>query len=151
MTSSLAQKRVFIVKLVNLLVVAVLVVCYAQWAQATSAADAAVLEQNQAAGRSGQGPYATDGTFTGEAQGYGGTITVQVTVESGYIQSVEVVSAPGEDSAYLSRATSLISNIVSEQTPSVDTVSGATYSSRGIINATTEALQKSMAGEGGAS
>lgn len=83
-----------------------------------------------------------DGTYTGEADGYGGTIQVEVTLASDEITSINVVSAPGEDSAYLSQAESVIDSILSAQSTDVDTVSGATFSSTGILNAVDEALGK---------
>lgn len=83
-----------------------------------------------------------DGTYTGEADGYGGTIQVEVTLASDEIISINVVSAPGEDSAYLSQAESVIDSILSAQSTDVDTVSGATFSSTGILNAVDEALGK---------
>lgn len=83
-----------------------------------------------------------DGTYTGEADGYGGTIQVEVTLASDEITSINVVSAPGEDSAYLSQAESVISSIISAQSTDVDTVSGATFSSTGILNAVDDALGK---------
>ena len=83
-----------------------------------------------------------DGTYTGEAQGYGGTIQVEVTLSGDEITSVNVVSAPGEDSAYLSQAESVIDSIIGAQSTDVDTVSGATFSSTGILNAVDEALGK---------
>ena len=81
-----------------------------------------------------------DGTYTGEADGYGGTIQVEVTLASDEITSINVVSAPGEDSAYLSQAESVIDSILSAQSTDVDTVSGATFSSTGILNAVDDAL-----------
>ena len=83
-----------------------------------------------------------DGTYTGEAQGYGGTIQVEVTLSDDEITSINVVSAPGEDSAYLSQAESVIDSIIGAQSTDVDTVSGATFSSTGILNAVDEALGK---------
>ena len=76
-----------------------------------------------------------DGTYTGSAQGFGGAITVQVTLANDEITDIQVTSAPGEDSAYLSQGEGVISSIISAQSTDVDTVSGATYSSRGIMNA----------------
>ena len=76
-----------------------------------------------------------DGTYTGEAQGFGGTIQVQVTLASDEITDIQVTSAPGEDSAYLSQGEGVISSILSAQSTDVDTISGATFSSTGIINA----------------
>lgn len=83
-----------------------------------------------------------DGTYTGEAEGYGGTIQVEVTLAGDEITSINVVSAPGEDSAYLSQAESVINSVISSQSTDVDTVSGATFSSTGILNAVDEALGK---------
>ena len=83
-----------------------------------------------------------DGTYTGEAQGFGGTIQVQVTLASDEITDIQVTSAPGEDSAYLSQGEGVISSILSAQSTDVDTISGATFSSTGIINAVVDALGK---------
>ena len=83
-----------------------------------------------------------NGTYTGEGQGFGGTIQVQVTLENDTITDIQVVSAPGEDSAYLSQGKGVISSILSAQSTDVDTISGATFSSTGIINAVNDALGK---------
>lgn len=83
-----------------------------------------------------------DGTYTGSAQGFGGAITVQVTLANDEITDIQVTSAPGEDSAYLSQGEGVISSIISAQSTDVDTVSGATFSSTGIINAVVDALGK---------
>lgn len=87
-----------------------------------------------------------DGTYTGSAQGFGGTITVEVTLASDEITNIQVTSAPGEDSAYLSQGEGVISSIISAQSTDVDTVSGATFSSTGIINAVVDALGKAENG-----
>ena len=83
-----------------------------------------------------------DGNYTGSAQGFGGAITVQVTLKDDEITDIQVTSAPGEDSAYLSQGEGVISSIISAQSTDVDTVSGATFSSTGIINAVVDALGK---------
>lgn len=87
------------------------------------------------------GDYA-DGTYTGSAKGFGGTITVRVTIKDGKISSISVVSASGEGSSYLARAKSVIGRIIGKQSTNVDAVSGATYSSNGIIKAVRNALKK---------
>ena len=94
-----------------------------------------------------RGPYATDGAFLGSAQGYGGTVTVRVTVDNGYIEQVDIVSAENEDAPYLDQTRRLLTDVVNANTSSVDTVSGATFTSAGILNGVTEALQKSTAGQ----
>lgn len=83
-----------------------------------------------------------NGTFEGSGTGYGGTITVQVTMEDDTITAVSVASAPGEDSAYLSQGENVINSILSEQSTDVDTISGATFSSTGILEAVNDALSK---------
>ena len=83
-----------------------------------------------------------NGTNTGDGQGFGGNIQVQVTLENDTITDIQVVSAPGEDSAYLSQGQGVISTILATQSTDVDTISGATFSSTGIINAVNDALGK---------
>ena len=70
-----------------------------------------------------------NGTYTGDGQGFGGNIQVQVTLENDMITDIQVVSAPGEDSAYLSQGQGVISTILASQSTDVDTISGATFSS----------------------
>ena len=83
-----------------------------------------------------------DGTYNGEAEGFGGTISVDVTIESGIITDVAVTSANGEDGAYLSMAENIIPEIIENQSAEVDTISGATFSSTGLKNAAAQALEK---------
>ena len=85
-----------------------------------------------------------DGTYTGEAEGFGGTVAVEVTVEGGKITGVEVASAEKEDGAYLSMAKDIISEILEAQSTDVDTVSGATFSSTAIRDASAQALEKAV-------
>jgi uncharacterized protein with FMN-binding domain len=86
-------------------------------------------------------PYA-DGTYNGEAQGYGGTVSVAVTIQDGTITDVAIVSAKQEDAAYFDAAKGVIDEILEAQTTAVDTVSGATFSSNGILHAVADALGK---------
>jgi len=81
-----------------------------------------------------------DGVYTASAEGFGGPITVQVTILNDQIDHITIVSAPGETSSYFTKARHVISTILDEQTPEVDAISGATYSSTGILNAVKSAL-----------
>lgn len=81
-----------------------------------------------------------DGVYTASAEGFGGPITVQVTISGDAISSISIVSAEGETSSYFTNARHVISTILDEQTPEVDAISGATYSSTGILNAVKAAL-----------
>ena len=83
-----------------------------------------------------------DGTYEGEGQGFGGKVVVEVTIESGEITCIEVKEAQKEDSAYLEMAKDIIEDIVDAQSADVDTISGATFSSTGIREAVTQALEK---------
>jgi uncharacterized protein with FMN-binding domain len=88
---------------------------------------------------SAKGQY-TDGTYTGSASGYRGTTKVQVTVANGYITDVSVLST-GDDMEFFNKAkNTVIAEIKEAQSTNVDTVSGATFSSNGIINAVANAL-----------
>ena len=82
-----------------------------------------------------------DGIYTAEATGFEGQITVQVTVAEDKITDITILSAEDEEE-YLSRAKQVIPAILEGQSPNVDAVSGATYSSTGILNAVKLALAK---------
>ena len=86
-----------------------------------------------------------DGVYTGSGTGFSGTITVQVTVAGGKITAIQIVSS-GDDAAYLNRAQAVIPSVIAAQSTSVDTVSGATYSSKGILMAIRNALVKATGG-----
>lgn len=113
----------------------------------------ALPEKSAAASGQGQGTTTTpttsvpedgykDGIYQGSGTGFGGTITVEVTISGGKIASITVLSAAGETASYFASAQGVISRIISGQTPNVDAVSGATYSSNGIIQAVQNALAK---------
>ena len=76
---------------------------------------------------SGDGAGYKDGTYTGEADGFGGTVAVEVTVKDGKIEAVEVIP-----------------KIIEAQSAEVDTISGATFSSTGIKNAAEQALEQAV-------
>ena len=82
----------------------------------------------------------TDGVYTGSGDGYRGPITVRVTVENGSITDIEITSSR-DDSQYVSRAQDgIIPAILAAQSTDVSAVSGATFSSRGILRAVEDAL-----------
>ncbi|MBX4263355.1 FMN-binding protein [Clostridium estertheticum] len=87
-----------------------------------------------------------DGTYTGSGSGFhGGTTQMSVTIKNNKITKVETVSNGDTPDFYARAESTIISQIVSTQSTTVDTVSGATYSSEGIISATHEALSKAKA------
>ena len=82
-----------------------------------------------------------DGIYTAEAMGFEGQITVQVTVAEDKITDITLLRAEDEEE-YLARAKRVIPAVLESQSPNVDAVSGATYSSTGILNAVKLALAK---------
>jgi uncharacterized protein with FMN-binding domain/Pyruvate/2-oxoacid:ferredoxin oxidoreductase delta subunit len=83
----------------------------------------------------------TDGTYEGSGTGFhGGTTTVSVTVENGNISDVEVLSYEDDEPFFNQAEDTVISEIIETQSADVDAVSGATFSSRGIMEAVENAL-----------
>ncbi len=109
-------------------------------ATATATATAAIVEQ---ANETFSGATLIDGVYEGSASGYNGTVTVSVTVSGGLVTDITVVSER-DTPAYFNRAESVIDTIVDEQSLEVDAVSGATYSSAGIVNAVADALSSAV-------
>lgn len=82
-----------------------------------------------------------DGTYYGTGTGFGGTLKVQVDISGGKIAAIQILEN-NDGSEYISKASSIINAIISSQSTNVDTVSGATYSSVGIIQAVRDALSQ---------
>lgn len=83
-----------------------------------------------------------NGTYSGTGQGFRGETEVSVEVNNGIIKNISVVSTR-DDRQYINKASSvIISEIISNQSTDVDTVSGATFSSNGIISAVKAALSE---------
>lgn len=147
MTSDVKRHGYGVMKVVNLAAVLAVLFAFSAWATEAQAHDAAVEEQIIAAERAAhRGPYPTDGVFSGAAEGFGGLVEMQATIEDGYITSVDILDASHEGDAWLDMAIVLLDQIEKEQTTNLDVVSGATYTSAGILNGTAEALRQSMEG-----
>ena len=85
------------------------------------------------------------GTYTGEGQGIGGAVKVAVTVEGGAITAVEVVEH-AETAGICDPAIEKIpAAIVAAQSLAVDTVTGATVTSKAILAAAEQALTEAGA------
>ena len=88
-------------------------------------------------------PYA-DGVYEGVAEGFGGPVSVEVTIDGGDITDIRLLDVSGEDPAYLTQVESLLDQMLLTQGVNVDTIRGATFTSKGLINAVTEALRKAL-------
>lgn len=86
-----------------------------------------------------------DGTFEGSAFGFGDLITVSVTIKDGRITDIAVLDASGEDRPYYNQSLPLLDEMINKQSTEVDTVSGATLTSEGLIGAVADALRKAGA------
>jgi uncharacterized protein with FMN-binding domain len=82
-----------------------------------------------------------DGVYTGEGAGLRPGLRVQVTIQDGMIAAIEVIEHHEQDERFWGLPVRLIPQwIVDAQSIDVDTVSGATMTSRGIIEAVENAL-----------
>lgn len=82
-----------------------------------------------------------DGVYQGSGKGFGGAVEVELEIKNGKITSAKVLSAKKETKQFLNKAETLLQDVVEKQDGGVDAVSGATYSSNGIL----EGVQKALA------
>ncbi len=83
-----------------------------------------------------------DGVYEGSAFGFGDLITVSVTLKDGKMTDISILNADGEDKPYYTQSLTVLDKMLSTQSTEVDTVSGATLTSEGMINAVADALGK---------
>ncbi len=105
--------------------------------------NASVLQAQQKEEEEEQKPSGPkDGTYEGSAFGFGDLITVSVTLKDGRMTDISVISADGEDKPYYKQAVSVLNKMLDAQSTDVDTVSGATLTADGLIDAVADALGK---------
>ena len=150
--------RQFVFKCANLIIIAVVLLSYQKYATARADLVAAheaeekkaqelekeyarIVEEAEESLESSSG--LKNGIWEATGQGFGGDITLQVSIQDHKITNVEILSAQGEDPEYLSMAENLLSEIVDAQTvDGLDTITGATFSSKGILAAAKQALEE---------
>ena len=81
-----------------------------------------------------------NGTYSASAYGYDGDVYVDVTIENDTIVSISARTEESDDWYFSTAQDSVISQIISAQNTGVDAVSGATYSSKAIMEAVQKAL-----------
>lgn len=141
----------FLTKTVSLVLIVAALLVYqgvaSVWSEEVEANEAAIAEVEsynaEVLTAQSESEWA-DGTYSGTGDGFGGEISLTVTIEDGTISDITIVSASGEDDAYFSTAISIIDDIISAQSADVDTVSGATFSSTGIRDAVEQALSEAV-------
>ena len=131
--------REFWVRLVSMLAIVGILLGYNSVLDARAKEDeiarlsAQVAGNGQSDSENGGSTNYKDGTYTGE-----------VKIEKSKIAEINVISAEKEDGAYLSMAKDMIPKIIDAQSADIDTISGATFSSTGIKNASEQALEKAV-------
>ena len=82
------------------------------------------------------------GEYTGEARGIGGPIKVLVTMKDDKIDCIKVTHHKETKGVSTNAIDTVISSIIDKQTTDVDSVSGATVTSRALMDAVKNALEK---------
>ena len=77
----------------------------------------------------------SDGTYTGTGNGYRGSTTVSVIVKDHKITDITIDSYADDEQFFSKASSGIIDSILSTQNINVSTVSGATFSSNGILEA----------------
>lgn len=144
------NKKNFTLKLINCMVIVAAILYYNQILELNTALAAAntQIKQLSATQKTTDQPEDLgkykDGTYQGTATGYGGPVTVQVSIQNGRISEIDITSAPNEDAAYYNMALTILDRIVEQQDSDVDVVTGATYTSNGIIDGAKDALSQAV-------
>ena len=82
-----------------------------------------------------------DGTWEGEGTGLNGPIRVSVTVENGSMTEIKILERTDDDPYFTDARVEIVPKILEQQSADVDGVTGATFSSEGILEAVEEALK----------
>ena len=115
-------------KYLSLILVLAMVLCMAAYGAAPAQATQA-------------GTY-TPGTYTGVGAGKNGDITVEVTFSAEKIERITVVSHSETPSLSDAAIANIPTQIVESQSLGVDAISGATYTSNGIVEAVADAVKQ---------
>ena len=117
-------------------------------ASVTSAAvrDAAALALREAAGNADAEPVTVaDGVYTGTAMGFMSEVTTDVTLKDGKIEDIAVTSIADTGMIGNTAAAMLADEIVRTQSLAVDSITGATVTSGGVLIAVANALESAGA------
>ncbi|SDL49943.1 FMN-binding protein [Halarsenatibacter silvermanii] len=80
-------------------------------------------------------------TYTGSAEGYGGELVLEVSLENDEIIGIEIIDHLETENFFEDAVPEMPERIIEAQSTEVDTVSGATETSEAIISAVEEALE----------
>lgn len=92
-----------------------------------------------------EGNIYKDGTFTGVATGYRPGLTISITIKNNILTIVEIVDHNEVSSRFWTAPVTYFPIwIVESQDTEIDTITGATFTSVGIINAANDALRQAL-------
>lgn len=114
--------------------------CSSQPKQSTEETAAAPNAGTQAAAN---GVY-TPGTYTASAQGYGGDVTVTITVDESKITDVKIEGDKETEGIGSKAVASMPEAILAAQNREVDAVASATITSEAILTALDDAINQAM-------
>lgn len=80
--------------------------------------------------------------YTGIGEGYNGEITVKVGVLEGEIRKIKVIDHSEDYEWYVEAKKPIINGVIDAQSTDIDVVSGATYTSNGLLEAIEDAIEK---------
>ena len=98
------------------------------------------MQNQDTSAATGNFPY-KEGIYYGTAEGYSGNVSVAVVIQEKSIKAI-LITETSDDEAFFQRAMGVVKNVLKTQRTEVDTVSGATYSSKGILGAIQNALKQ---------
>jgi len=87
----------------------------------------------------------TPGEYEGVSSGYGGEMKVKVTVDETSITKIDIISHADTPGVSTNAFDQIPPAIIEQQSLAIDVVSGATFSSLGILNAVQDGLKKAGA------
>ena len=109
--------------------------------KSTASESTDTTEEKQAFLDAGRFHDLKDGICTGTADAFRGDVEVQVTVENQKVTDISILSYCDTEEYFFRAAPYVIGQMKEEQSLNIDALSGATYSSNGIIHATANALE----------
>ncbi|MCD8083079.1 MAG: FAD-dependent oxidoreductase [Clostridiales bacterium] len=112
----------------------------------TTAAPETTAAETEAAAAEASGSY-VPGTYTGEASGFGGVVTVTITTDESSITAAEAVGNDETESVGGAALADLAQQILDAQSAAIDGVSGATITSDAVKEAAQAAIDAAMSGE----
>lgn len=95
--------------------------------------------------KAGSKPGIKDGTYTGEGEGKGGKIVVDVSIKDARITNIKIVKQHETQGLSQASMKELISRVITKNSLEVDEISGASITLKGITTAIKNALDKAGA------